>query len=521
MNSLLKQELGSLKIEVIVVSNLPDEKLKQSLQQFHSEMFPIHYCFTGAVGVNQARNLGIKNSVSDLVLFLDDDVILDNSRYIQTMFSHATAHPEAAAIGGRYQLPKKVSNSDKAYFNISDSWLTQGKHEDNSATHLVGGNTLYNKKVLRHHLRFNENITFGGAETELNLKIYQANLPIFLFDDIGITHITNLSPKKLLRKGLLQGMGRAYHELVVHPDIWKRNEIAVIPNRKAPTGNVFQKKFQTLLINFYNLFFRIGYRYGKISNFDKLRFFLLIKCILIEFFGLDPEQVIKSPNPAAEYSVFRAIFIKLVSYIPFWRIPWFIEHVLGRIPWFMKHVVGSRLWRIPWFLKWRIFSIILTKMWLIPWFYKYKFVPWFVSLFSEAWRIPWFMRWVVLIRIKAVSAYSWILPWILRHRIWPVFPLVFSKIWLIPWFIRWKILPWFAFWKLPWWLIPWAIKHHILSHFWKLPWLVKWRLIPASLFVVVFAINMFFPVNTIGLLTFYAAFWVDLERFIKKPWSNI
>lgn len=503
MSSLLKQELGTLKVETIVVSNLQDEKLRLSLENIRESRFPIHYYETGSVGVNQARNLGIKKSKADLVLFLDDDVIPEDPKYLQNIYQHALQNPEAAAIGGRYQLPRKVNNSDQAYFNLSNSWLTQGKREDNSAIHLVGGNTLYNKKVLGHHLRFNENITFGGAETELNLKIYQANLPMFLYEDIGLVHITNLSPKKLMRKGFYQGMGRAYHEMVVHPEIWKRDEIAVIPKREEAN------RIQKLLIKFYDLFFRIGYRYGKLSNFDQIRFILLFKCVLIEVFDLDPEDIIKTQNPTEGYNVFRAMVITISNKIPFWRIPWFI-----------KHVVGASLWRIPWFLKWRIFSIVWTKMWLIPWAWKYHFVPWFVSLFSEAWRIPWFMRWVVWIRIQAVKAYTWIPRWFLRHRIWPMIPNFISKLWHIPWFIRWKILDKLDFRKLPWWTIPWAIKHHILNHFWRLPWLIKWRIIPVCLFVVVFSINMFFPVNTIGLLTFYAAFWVDLERFIKKPWSN-
>lgn len=502
MSSLLKQELGTLKVETIVVSNLQDEKLKVSLGNLPSH-FPVHYYETGNVGVNQARNLGIKKSKADLVLFLDDDVIPEDPNYLQKVYQHASQHPEAAAIGGRYQLPHRVNNSDKAYFNLSNSWLTQGKREDNSAIHLVGGNTLYNKKILGHHLRFNENITFGGAETELNLKIYQANLPLFLFEDIGLTHFTNLSPKKLMRKGFYQGMGRAYHEMVVHPEIWKRDEIAVIPKREETSG------IQKLLIRFYDLFFRIGYRYGKLSNFDQIRMILLLKCVLIEVFDLDPEDIIKKQNPTEGYNFFRAMMIMITNKIPFWRIPWFI-----------KHVVGSSLWRIPWFLKWRIFSIIWTKMWLIPWAWKYHVVPWFVSLFSEAWRIPWFMRWVVWIKIQAMKAYTWIPRWFFRHKIWPMIPNFISKLWKIPWAIRWKILDKLDFRKLPWWMIPHAIRHHVLNHFWRLPWLIKWRFIPVCLFFVVFTINMFFPVNTIGLLTFYAAFWVDLERFIKKPWSN-
>lgn len=520
LSSISRQELGPLKIEVVVVSNLHDEDLQSAITQLPSQKFPITYFSSGRIGVNQARNVGIDHSKSDLVLFLDDDVSLGESDFLQKCHSYALKHPEAAAIGGRYILPSKVNNCDEAYFNISDSWLSHGKSDDNSAIHLVGGNTLYNKKVLGHRLRFNENITFGGAETELNLKIFQANFPIKLFDDIGLIHATNLTPRKMLKKAFYQGMGRAYHELVVHPQIWMKPEIADPPERHELIGSKWNIFWQSLFILWFDLFFRIGYRQAKLSNFAPVSRLFVLKCALIEIFDLDPNKLIYRPSGAKEYTLFSAIKTKVVNNV---------KHVIGlipfwRIPWFFRHVIGTHLWRLPWFLKWKIFSrtnLILSRLWLIPWFFKHKLTPWVVSLFSGFWRIPWFMRWRILIRLKAFVGHLWKIPWFLRHRLYPVIPFLLSQLWLIPWLIRWKIIyPLLFVFRLPWWRLPWFIRHKFLAHFWFIPWFVKWRVIPVSLFFAVFTISMFFPVNTIGLATFYAATLRDLERFIKKPWSQ-
>jgi hypothetical protein len=61
--------------------------------------------------------------------------------------------------------------------------MSQGNKINGEAINFIGGNTLYNKKILSHLLLFNEYITFGGAETELNLKLFQAGMPMMLFEE--------------------------------------------------------------------------------------------------------------------------------------------------------------------------------------------------------------------------------------------------------------------------------------------------------------------------------------------------
>jgi glycosyltransferase involved in cell wall biosynthesis len=518
--SLSRQETKALRIEVIVVSNLADQELEKSLKDSRAKNFYLKYIVSGGKGVNKARNCGISKSEANLILFLDDDVIIPDKHYLQKIYSHTGTYPHAAAIGGRYKLPEKVNNSDKAYFVISNAWLSQGQNQDASAIHLVGGNTLYNKQVLKHRLYFNENISFGGAETELNLKIYQAQLAMYLCEDIPVVHVTQLNPFRLLKKALYQGLGRAYHEQVVHPDIWKRKEISQIPERNLLPGREWSMRWQRLLISWFDSCFRIGYLHGKLSDVKKIRCLLLLKCFLIEIFSLDPKNIITAPNSGTKYHLSPAIAQKIISTIPFWRIPWFFEHV-----------VGSKLWRIPWlfnkwkFIKWKLltpFDYLISKLWLLPWFFKYKFKPWFIGLFSGFWRIPWFMQWVLLIRIRGFKEeHTWKMPWLIRYRIWPVIPRIISKLWIVPYFIRWKIIDYLDFRRLSWWVIPWFFRNHLVSHLWRLPWLFKWRIVPIILFVTVFTVSMFFPVNTIGLLTYYAGVWNVWERSSQINFKQI
>jgi glycosyltransferase involved in cell wall biosynthesis len=63
-------------------------------------------------GLTKSRNLGIRESTGDVVMFLDDDVVLDRG-YVEAIARVYEAHPEAAGVGGRLlgglpSWPKRV-----------------------------------------------------------------------------------------------------------------------------------------------------------------------------------------------------------------------------------------------------------------------------------------------------------------------------------------------------------------------------------------------------------------------------
>ena len=51
-------------------------------------------------GLTKSRNLGIRESRGDVVMFLDDDVVLDPG-YVEAVVRVYERHPEAAGVGGR------------------------------------------------------------------------------------------------------------------------------------------------------------------------------------------------------------------------------------------------------------------------------------------------------------------------------------------------------------------------------------------------------------------------------------
>ena len=55
---------------------------------------------SAAPGLTRSRNLGIRESTGDVVMFLDDDVVLEPG-YVDAIARVYEAHPEAGGVGGR------------------------------------------------------------------------------------------------------------------------------------------------------------------------------------------------------------------------------------------------------------------------------------------------------------------------------------------------------------------------------------------------------------------------------------
>jgi glycosyltransferase involved in cell wall biosynthesis len=250
LNSLETQVIEPLQLEVLVISNLKDTKLESLLSTKKlSNGITISFHVAGSLGVNHARNFGILHSMSRHLLFLDDDVLLDNPDCLSLYYQHCLDHPEEAGIGGRYRLPPTFNKIDQAYFNICEKWLTSGLLDNQKTINLVGGNVLYNRSIIGTKLRFDGSMKFGGAETELNLRLIEADHSLMLFEDISVVHISNLTLLTFIKKAYFQGRGRAYHK-----SKFKEETFSLQSKSTESDWNLFE------LI--YRIFFKTGYLVG-------------------------------------------------------------------------------------------------------------------------------------------------------------------------------------------------------------------------------------------------------------------
>ncbi len=205
----LQRQRLEFPIEVLVVANIPQQPLRNLVRSMGTNsQAHFEYHETGKLGVNFARNKGLERARGDIILFLDDDVILDSDLFLQAHVEKHREFPDVAAIGGPYELVGRITKYDSVYHEIAHEWLSHHTLATPETTQLLGGNFSLKKSLVeKFSWRFDEEIIFGGAETGLCLRIARAGCRLVLLKDLAVAHSPQLSRMSFLRKAYMQGTG--------------------------------------------------------------------------------------------------------------------------------------------------------------------------------------------------------------------------------------------------------------------------------------------------------------------------
>jgi glucosyl-dolichyl phosphate glucuronosyltransferase len=105
IESLLAQDCGPLRYELIIVDNNSSDRTKEVCQPFLSPGDPpVRYIFEPEQGVSYARNRAISQAKAPILAFSDDDICVSRD-WLASIKRAFDEHPEAAGIGGKV-LPK-------------------------------------------------------------------------------------------------------------------------------------------------------------------------------------------------------------------------------------------------------------------------------------------------------------------------------------------------------------------------------------------------------------------------------
>ncbi len=328
LKSIEKQSLQFDLYEVIVVSNFHDSQTQEIVSQ--SSLNP-KYLVADTQGANKARNLGLASANAPSVLFLDDDTYLHSTNLLADLLIEEQMNPEHVAIGGVYELAATAGRFDRYYHNLSHDWQLANLQQN-----LVGGISLYQKNKIGHFLKFNEKISFGATETELNLRLKGMGFQLKVIPSLSVEHHTEINFWNFIKKAFYQGMGYNFLEGL------KENQ---------PLAN--NTKDKNLPHYLYQFFFKTGYRYGKVSLTRPLRKSLLAKSLLCEFFQLDSENILRpTHNQEVSYHLTKYPVLKFRQFYHW-----------------MKGNFWKARWRFFWFLKWRLIPLLimfpLTAIWML------------------------------------------------------------------------------------------------------------------------------------------------------------
>ncbi len=186
LESILVQETGDIRHEVIVVDNNSTDQTRQVIESFVERgQGRIRYVFEGKQGLSYARNTGVRNARAPIVAFFDDDerVTPDWVANIKQAFDE---HPEVDFVGGKVvpQWPVEppawlTTNSLWAPLALTDYGDTPFYSNTENPVCLIGGNLGIRRSAFDLIGWFNPKLqrvegNIGAEDHELLLRLWHA-----------------------------------------------------------------------------------------------------------------------------------------------------------------------------------------------------------------------------------------------------------------------------------------------------------------------------------------------------------
>ena len=184
-NDLLKSEY-----EIVLVENNCTDNTREICEAFaavHKEV-QFRYVVEPEQGLSAARNKGIKEAKGDIIVYVDDDALVD-AHYLRDYADWFAGHPETMACGGpieplyETQEPSWMTPYTKA---LLTAWMDYGDkvREYPKGRYPGGGNAAYRKEVFGKVGMFNTALgrkggnLMGSEEKDIFDKMHAAGMQI-------------------------------------------------------------------------------------------------------------------------------------------------------------------------------------------------------------------------------------------------------------------------------------------------------------------------------------------------------
>lgn len=194
--------------EIVLVNNNSTDGTESECQRFakdHPEV-AMRYCVEKQQGLSYARNRGIMESQGEVLVYVDDDAVV-NQEYLQTYADFFNRNKEAVAAGGpitpRYDGCEEPSWMSHYTRQLVTGELNLGTREREfpKGAFPGGGNAAYRKSVFNEVGLFNVelgrkgNSLIGAEEKDLFDKMTSRGMKFYYLPNAILYHL--IPPKKL------------------------------------------------------------------------------------------------------------------------------------------------------------------------------------------------------------------------------------------------------------------------------------------------------------------------------------
>lgn len=190
LESLAANTFPTSEYEIVFVDNNCSDHTPAVCQTFadaHPDI-AFHYFLETEQGLSAARNRGIREAKGDILLFVDDDALVE-PHHLQDFAVHFRSYPDSQAVGGpvepQYETaePAWMTTYTKA---LLTSWINLGPTvcDFKKGRYPIGGNMAFRSEVFRQVGLFNTALgrkgtnLMGAEEKDIFDKMYSAGMRV-------------------------------------------------------------------------------------------------------------------------------------------------------------------------------------------------------------------------------------------------------------------------------------------------------------------------------------------------------
>lgn len=192
--SIVLQQVSKDNYELIVVDNASSDDTSTIVRNFiqSNPQITCRYVFEENKGLSFARNRGIKEAKTEIIAYVDDDVMLSPG-YLKSIIDFFEKYPQAVGAGGRV-IPK--------YEDAEPDWMSkylkgfvgevnygdQIKRFDASMKYPAGANMIYIKSILGKAGGFNNELKFRSDDKYIFYAVKNISDEIYYLPDAWLFH---------------------------------------------------------------------------------------------------------------------------------------------------------------------------------------------------------------------------------------------------------------------------------------------------------------------------------------------
>ena len=211
VRSFLDCQADGIEYELLIIDNNSTDKTREIAESFAKLTPRIRYCFEPLQNLCHARNTGIRESLGEIVAFVDDDVLFSQG-WLKALVSTFERFEDVACIGGKvvphFEAGRPPWIDDDVLWVYGVTRYGDREKEIRPPEVPIGCNMAFRRKVFEQIGGFSpslgrEGVSLqSGDERDLILRAEKAGLKTLYSPDARISH--RIPPARTTRQWIMK-----------------------------------------------------------------------------------------------------------------------------------------------------------------------------------------------------------------------------------------------------------------------------------------------------------------------------